>query len=226
MSERVTIRLANDQQHTSIVGANGSGKTFAAAWNLARRDFDRKPWIIYDFKRDELLNSIHGARHIDVSEPIPTEPGIYLVHPRPYVDAEAVEAQLVQIWENENTGLYIDEGYMVDRMSPALSAIMTQGRSKRCPVIILTQRPVWLNPYILSEAQFIQIFRLSSLGDKKRMSDCIDGFNLEKRPRLPEYHSYYYDVTRDSLAVLPPTPDADAILDTFDTRLKRMNKNV
>lgn len=220
-TEKPRARIATDQQHTAIIGANGSGKTYAANWNLANRDFDRKPWIVYDFKYDELINSIDGAQHIEVTDDIPTKPGIYIVHPTPQEDNEAVERQLRQIWSNENTGLYIDEGYMVDRTSTALSAIMTQGRSKHVPVIILTQRPVWVNPFVLSEAQFIQVFRLSKETDRKAVANNLDEFKIDVR--LPKYHSYYYDVERNTMMVLPPSPDGDAILDTFNTRLRKMD---
>lgn len=217
------IRLPNDQQRILISGATGSGKTLAALHQFSLRNYTEKPWVIYDFKYDENINGIINAQHLDARSEIPSKPGIYIVHPIPQRDDNAVEDQLWQIWEQENVGIYIDEGYMINRNSDALSALLTQGRSKHIPMITLTQRPVWLNSFILSESEFYQVFRLQRVQDVKKMADVVPADMSE---RLPEYHSYYYDVGRNQMNVLPPGPDAFAILDTINTRMKGATKVV
>jgi hypothetical protein len=165
-------------------------------------------WIIFDFKRDELLNSI-GAAEIPIGV-IPREPGIYICHPMPY-DDEAVIDYLWAIWSDKNIGLFIDEGYMIGD-SPALRAILTQGRSKRLPVIMLAQRPVRMSRFILSEADFIQVYQLTIKDDRKTVQNYLS-FELEDR--LPDYCSYFYDVAKNKVVILSPAPDRDMIIGKF-----------
>lgn len=220
--ETSEVNFPSDRQRLSIVGATGSGKTHAAMWHLSRRDYDQKPWIIYDFKFDELINEVEGTFELGVTDPIPDHPGIYIVHPHPG-QADEVEAQMWKIWEHEHVGVYIDEGYMIGANSKAFRALLTQGRSKYIPMIILSQRPVRLDWFVFSESNFFQVFRLQHRKDLENVNQFIP-FNLEKR--LPEFHSYYYDVGENKLNVLRPAPDENAILDTFETRLRKLKKVV
>jgi len=221
------FRFPTDQQRIAIVGTTGSGKTVAAMWQLSHRDFDVKPWMIYNFKHDELIDGIQGATHIEVTDPPPERPGIYIVHPHP-AQTDLVDAQMWEIWARENIGVYIDEGFMIAKNSTGFRALLTQGRSKHIPMITLSQRPVWMDRFVFTEAEFLQVFRLQHKMDIKKMEEYIPNPNpaethpLEKR--LPEFYSYYYDVGRDKLQVMKPTPDADAILDTIDMRLRRIRK--
>src|SRR5271155_550971 len=106
------MNFPNDTQRLSIVGATGSGKTHAALWHLSRRNYDLKPWIVYDFKEDDLIADIEGTYEIGLSDPIPIRPGLYVVHPNPN-QIDAVEDHMWRIWKQENTGVFIDEGFMV-----------------------------------------------------------------------------------------------------------------
>lgn len=216
------MRFANDQQRTSIVGATGSGKTFAAVWQLSLKNYDQKPWIIYDFKYDEMINSITGIVHIAVDAPVPDRPGLYVVHPHP-AEADLVEAQMWKIWERGNIGVFVDEGYMVGKNNQAFRALLTQGRSKHIPMIVLSQRPVWMDRFVFSESEFFQIFRLQHKKDVASVQEFIP-FDLSKR--LPEYHSYYYDVHADKMVVLGPVPKRTEIMKTFNLKMEKLNKKV
>jgi len=207
------MNLPSDSQRIAIVGRTGSGKTQSAAWHLSKRSFDTKPWIMFDYKGDELLNEIEGTQEIDLAT-VPKKPGLYIVHPLPD-DNESVENYLWQIWANENIGLYFDEGYMIGD-SPALRAILTQGRSKHLPVIILSQRPVWLSRFVFSESDFFQLFHLNDVRDRKTMRAFVPA---DLDARLPQYHSYYYDVANDQITILSPVPKREEILETFSERL-------
>jgi hypothetical protein len=214
------MRYPNDRQRHSIVGATGSGKTHAALWHLSRRSFHQKPWIIYDFKFDDLINDIDGVEEISVTDRIPDQPGLYIVHPKPH-EEEQVEQQMWAIWERGNTGVYIDEGYMVGLNNRAFRALLTQGRSKHIPIIVLSQRPVWMDRFVFSESEFFQIFRLQHRKDQQNVEQFVPA-NLSHR--LPEYHSYYYDVGEDKLVILKPVPNRDVIFKTFRDRLARIKK--
>lgn len=214
--------LPNDQQRVFIVGATGSGKTQAALWQLSQRSFQSKPWVIFDFKYDDLINSIEGTQELSFDDPIPDRPGIYILHPLPDQQDE-VETYMMRIWHHENIGVYIDEGYMIGPNNRGFRALLTQGRSKRIPMIVLSQRPVWMDRFVMSESEFFQVFRLQHRKDLAAVNEFIP---QDIKRRLPEYHSYYYDVGANRLNVMRPVPDRAAILNTFDMKLRQMKKVV
>lgn len=215
------MRLPGDNQRHSIVGATGSGKSQNAMWHLSHRNFHLMPWLIYDYKMEESINAIEGARHIGLDE-IPSKPGVYVVHPRPDQEEE-VERQMWAIWERGNTGVYVDEGYMVGRNNPAFRAMLTQGRSKRIPMIVLSQRPVYMDRFVFTESEFFQVFRLQHRKDIENVQQFIP---QKIDQRLPEYYSYYYDVGKNELVILKPVPDIETILGTFERRLRPQRKAI
>lgn len=216
------MRFPSDTQRHSIVGATGSGKTQAALWHLSRRDYDQKPWIIYDFKYDEAINEIENAQHIEVSDKVPVEPGIYVVHPHPD-ELDEVENHFRQIWENGYTGVYIDEGYMIGNRNRWFRSLLTQGRSKHIPMIVLSQRPTWMDRFVFTESEFFQIFRLQHRKDQESVEQFVPA---DLSVRLPDFYSYYYDVGADELIILRPVPPREVILQTFRKRLEPLKKAI
>lgn len=214
-------RMPDDSQHIAIVGANGSGKTQAAVWQLSHRNFHLMPWVAYNFKRDESIDAIPGAVDIELNQ-IPESPGIYVAHPLP-AEEEAVEAQMWRIWDRGDTGVYVDEGYMVGPRNQAFRALLTQGRSKHIPVMVLSQRPVWMDRFVFSEAGFYQVFRLQHKKDRRTVEEFMPA-DLEKR--LPDYHSYYHDVGLNRTHVMRPVPDIDTIYGTFARRFARRKRAI
>lgn len=216
------MNLPNDTERISIIGATGSGKTHAALWHLSRRNYNLKPWIVFDWKHDDLINSVEGVYPLGLGQPIPRQPGIYLVQPDPQ-DDEMVEEMMWRIWRTGNTGVYVDEGYMVGKNNKGFRALLTQGRSKHIPMIILSQRPVWMDRFVFSESEYFQVFRLQHTGDIKKIEEYIP-HDISRR--LPLRNSYYYDCATDELVLLKPMPDRAAILDTFHTKLRRLKQVV
>lgn len=210
------VSLPNNSQRIAIVGRTGSGKTQAGAWHLAQKNFETQKWIVVDFKRDNLLNSIDGIREIKIGE-IPKRPGLYIVHPSTR-DAEPVDDMLWKIWQAENIGVYVDEGYMIGNRSAPLNALLTQGRSKHIPMIVLSQRPVFMSKFVFTEADFFQIFQLTNMQDEKTVREYVRDY--DPKLRLPPYHSIYHDVAKADTVVFAPVPDRDEILDTFSDKLR------
>jgi len=210
------IRLPGPRDRITIIGPTGSGKTHAALWHLSNASFNVRPFVVIDPKREELVAQIEDAEYIDVGE-VPNEPGIYVVNPIPS-DAPLLDKMLMDIWEHENIGIWIDEGLMFGT-GDGIDACFTQGRSKHIPMIMLMQRPIWVSRFAISEATFIQYFGL----EDKRDQQTVRGFTkIPVADTLPRFHSYYYDVPRKQNYLWKPMPSADYILGRINSRLSEL----
>lgn len=215
------MRLPGPTHKTAIVGRTGSGKTIAALWHLSNADIDERPWIILDYKNDEHINAINRAELVSY-ESIPDLPGVYILKVLPG-DEERVDQWFKQVWERENVGVVIDEGYMIDPRSQWFNACLTQGRSKRISMLILSQRPVWLSRFVFSEADFFQVFDLTHVKDMDKVREYVrDDERHQLDAPLADFHSFYYDVSRKQLETLGPVPDEAELLATIDERLATM----
>lgn len=218
------VRLPNNQQQTMIVGRNGTGKTTAGIWLLSTmispQVLDKSAWVLFNTKREELINEIAkipGVHTIGMNE-TPGKKGMYVINATPdEMSGDAMEVFLSRIHARGNTGLFFDEGYCCDPRSKMLRNIYTQGRSLRIPTITLSQRPSWLCRFAFSEATFFQIFALNDADDKKDVKRFAP---LDMDLRLPDYHSWWYDVGRNSVNEFSPVPPGDVILEKFDTSIR------
>ncbi|HET8707106.1 MAG TPA: hypothetical protein VFM46_12460 [Pseudomonadales bacterium] len=225
------LELPGDGHHILIVGRNGSGKSRAAVWHLAQKDLANSVWIVINHKREELINSIPGAVFLKMNQRPPKKhgkfvPGIYIYTPRPDADDPLVTELLWWVYDTENIGTYIDEGYMISPRDPALNALYTQGRSKKTPVITLSQRPSGISRFAVSEAAFHQVFHLVDKRDRKTiqaylpvdLDDYMVSMNGAPR-KLPDYHSIYYSVNKDKPVIMAPVPSDEDVLEIFAQKL-------
>lgn len=179
------------------------------------------PWVVLNFKGDELINEIgeEFGKFIDITDAPPKKPGLYVANVLAESDDE-MEKFFKLMWEKGKIGLYVDEGYMIKNRSKYFRSLLTQGRSLKIPIITLSQKPVYVDRFVFSEADFHQIFFLSDDRDEdvarefapyKRMT----GFTTKE---LPEFYSFYHDVKKRSVNILSPVPDRGTILALFKER--------
>lgn len=199
----MAFRFPGGDSRTTVIGATGTGKTTCGVWLLSYQRFDKRPWIIIDFKREAIFDAIGipPIRQIGLGDKPPRRPGLYIVSPRPDQD-ELLDAWLWRVWQKENIGLFVDEASLMPD-GEAFRAVLQQGRSKRIPLIACTQRPVDVKRALFSEASFFCIYRMQDKRDYK----TIEGFvpaRLEMP--LPDHHWRWYDVARNELLHMAPVP--------------------
>ena|SRR5271165_567018 len=223
MASDSQFRLPTSTQRIAIVGRTGSGKTIAGLWHLSNANFDVMPWVIIDYKTDEHIGKIERAQYIDSSY-TPKNPGIYVIQPEP--DDENMREFLTRIWQREGTGVYLDEGYMIGenkKVEQRFKTLLTQGRSKHIPMIVLSQRPVWISRFVWSESDFYQVFDIAMEDDIDTIQRMLPKGSFR---RMPDFHSVYYDVSKRRITYLSPVPGEDEILDRINSRLKPIRRKL
>jgi hypothetical protein len=221
VSETVPFDLPGPSDRTVILGQTGSGKTWFGVWLLSHQDIGRRPWIVFDYKREGLFQRLgrHAWRsQLTPSSAAPSKPGLHLMQPLES-DDEAIDAFLWRVWQRGETGLYIDEAMMMPAgKGSGMRAILTQGRSLRIPVIALSQRPVEIDRYFFSESQFFAEFFLMDRDDRATLKRYTP-FQPDDVPA--PFHCFYYDAKRRQTSYLAPVPPSETFLDRLRTKAPR-----
>lgn len=219
----MSITLPRFDKRTAIIGSTGSGKTQLAFWLASVRHDPARPFYIFDFKGESLIEELEylGAQEISIYGNLPSKPGIYILRPIPERDDKAVAEFLWKIWAKGNALVWIDEGYMLGARNPALNACLTQGRSKGIEMMILSQRPVWISKFVFSEANFFAVMNLTLEDDRKFVSGYVGGNKIQL---LPKYHAYWYNADDQTGAILAPVPGRDELLERFAAKMLKRRK--
>jgi len=216
------LTLPNAKQRIALLGSTGSGKTLGGLWHLSNANFDTMPWTIIDFKRDEHIEAIERAQHVS-SNDTPKHPGIYVLQPEPEED---ISGYLTRVWRKGSHGVFVDEGFVMSEIAAneqRFKTLLTQGRSLRIPMIICSQRPAWITRFVFSEADYVQMWRLNDLRDQKTVESFLPRGAYK---RMPDYHSLYYNVSKNKLVYLKPVPDEATTLQKIEDRLRPVRKVV
>ncbi len=207
-------------------GPPGRANPHAPPHHLSQRSIGEIPWIALDFKGDDLVSAIPVTAPFRLGDPLPTEPGLYTARAQieDHGKGGPVEDLFFAAVERGNVGIFIDEGVAVGQYNRGLHVLLTAGRSKRCPVIMGTQAPYYIDPWMLRLSEFIQIFYMQQTDDQERIHRFIDrkrlSFNNLRDMGL--YHSAYYDVLADRLEYLQPAPPFQDVYDRILVRLPRI----
>lgn len=211
--------LPGPSDRTIIVGQTGSGKTVFGVWLLSLQNIHAQPWVIIDYKRERLFRQLgrHAYRSIlTPSSAAPVKPGLHLIQPFES-DDEAMDDFLWRVWRRGGIGLFIDEGMMIPAgRGSAMRAILTQGRSKRIPIIALSQRPVEIDRFFFSESQFFAEFFLVDREDRKTVARYTP---IEPDDVPDDYHCFW--AHKRKVEYLAPVPDEEIFLARLRARAPR-----
>lgn len=103
-------------------------------------------------------------------------------------DPEYIDRFFRFMYMRNNTMVYVDEVYAVtdrDTLPPHYHAILTRGRERGIGLLSASQRPIKIPSVIMSEAEHWYIFRLSMIGDRKKIEDSI-GLDEESVATIPK----------------------------------------
>lgn len=230
------IRGPTDQQRVIVLGRTGSGKSQFSIALLSTRNFDEMPWIILDYKGEDLIADIlevtgKAIKSISPHDSPPKEPGLYHMRLTPMIDDEAINAFLWQVHKRGHIGLFIDEGYpLPQKFGNAFDVILTQGRTLHIPVIVLYQRPVYMSRFAVAQADFVAVFEQNDERDLKTTAQFVrpikgeNGLTLSVFSDLPRFHCLWYDVGHGKTSLLRPAPDREDIIKAFKKRLRPVKR--
>jgi len=230
------IRGPTEQQRTVVLGRTGSGKSQFAWALMSTRNYDEMPWVIIDYKREDLIDETVKAckgfiKDISPNDKPPKKPGVYRMLLRPVADDEAINKFLWACYKQGHVGLLIDEGYALpQKHGHPFDIILTQGRSLHIPVIVLYQRPAWMSRFAIAQADYFAVFEQNDERDLKITKQFIkpaqfsNGEIVTVFSDLPKYSCLWYDVGRGKSTVLAPAPDKQSIINLFKRRLMTPNK--
>jgi hypothetical protein len=240
--EKSGFRFPGPADRVTINGMTGSGKTTFAFWLFAQcADFNKKPWVVVDYKHaDPIINHALAEetfRELDMSKAIPTEPGAYVVRPNVKEGPAPVVQWLWKVYDAGRCGLFLDEATMIPELrgdgnsGGPFQSLLSQGRSKLIPVWTLAQRPAHVNKMVYSEADFYCAFKLGMTADldkirKEGIPEWSDGYKQVwgDEVRLKPYTCRWYDRHVEKSWILNPVPDPDDILDELSDRVEDMEE--
>lgn len=234
------FRFPGPRDRVTINGKSGSGKSTFAIWLFAESaDFDKKPWVFIDYKKEDLIQAALKEdmfRRLKITAAIPKDPGAYVVEPDPHNPDEVVKF-LWRVYDRGRCGVFLDEATMIPELrgqantGGPFQSLLSQGRSKEIPVWTLAQRPVNVNNMVLTENNFYVAFRLRSGKDLAKVKDEIPEnsknydyvWGDEWNP--PARYARWYDDERDLSLRLRPCPPPDEILGVLFERLDNSKKH-
>ena len=219
--------ITDGSQHTVIIGRNGSGKTVRGVWLLAMTQ--NMDWYCLNHKQDELLCAVPSLKHMKVGQiPSKNEHGIFEWQPvyQDESDEEFTEELFKDAFKRGNTGIYIDESYMISPKSKGLIRILTQGRSRKCPVIALTQRPVSVPRVFFTETVYTYVYDVQDNRDVKVIAEftpqsIINHIGQDCVDPLEKFECVFIDQNIRQLDIISPTPSPDEVKRLFKSNIRR-----
>lgn len=192
------------------VGQTGSGKTTFNIWLM--HQIPDSPIFIYDTKHepkfDAMPNSISISSFKQVDEILENAEHDYVIVRPPdahLADWETLDKYLQYHYAHlQGYPAYIDELTTVHstggRPGPGLVNLLSRGRSKGITVLGSTQRPSYISPLCVTEAQKLYALKMNLKRDRKKIDDLVEDFS--SLPIAKPHFFYYMDMASMEKPVL------------------------
>jgi DNA helicase HerA-like ATPase len=172
-----------------LAGKTGSGKT----WFAERLLIPVQRLIVIDPKATLAPWSLIEPGKRQWSQFDRGGAGRFRILPPVADDIDAWYEELFEhLYEAGDLTVYIDEAYAVappgSKPGKWLSALYTRGRERGIGVWAATQRPAWIPLFLISEADWLIIFRLNLEADRRRLASIAGD---EVMGRVPNPHGFF-----------------------------------
>ncbi len=212
---------AHRSTHIAVLGKKGTGKTELAFHVFETYPFDR-------IAVDPNADIVFGPDVEELPEPPPARwpewPAEALGRkPRrrtfryvPDFGDPAYREDLDRViglaYGHPRTLLFVDEAheaFPAGRVLPHARRALRQSRHRQLSMILATPRPLTVDPLVISQADWVYIFRLPNPNDRKRVAECI-GWDPKAFDEavfaLGRFEYLRYDAGEEDLAHFPPLP--------------------
>lgn len=201
----------------TVLGRKGTGKSILAAGFWDSYPYDE---ICLDVTRDAVVGpGCNYVHELPGRFPAPdTEAGrtrtklVYQPDPGSATYDEDLDRAVSLALENPRGKclLWIDErGEFTVRPGPGMRRALNQSRHWGLSILSCGPRAVQFDPLLLSNADYLFIFDLPGVHDRKRVADTIgvaEGSLSEAIFALPEHGYLRWDASRRSMVEFPPLP--------------------
>jgi hypothetical protein len=198
--------IPSDSERMFICGRTGSGKTTEALYQLAQRSIDTMVWVIISFKPDPLLRGVPVTAPLSLGDPVPELPGLYIAEGtiEDAAPGGPLDRFLREALERGNVGIVLDEVYVVGQRCVPLHLLLMQGRSSNNPLVMISQRPAWVDPWAKSESEYFVVFQQQLPDDVDNLNRFCPSFDFEALARAGRHHSYFYNARDRQIEMQAP----------------------
>jgi len=202
-------------EHGTITGMSQSGKSY-----FAKYIFPMYPRaIFYDLKHDpnhaELVRRYPVATSPKKLSELFRRGATHIVYrPPPAPNLKGAMRHFDHVarfcFEKGNIALFVDEAanLCTDRLiSPNHYKLITMGMSRGAAVIHCTQKPVYVNNSIYSEAVWHVLFKLKVKGHRKKIAGVVGDEIAEQLRTIEKYHFIFVQEDGEYFKDKLPAPE-------------------
>ena len=187
-------------ERVTVVGKTGSGKSYLVKKLITK--FDKVLFFDPKFEHGELEGNVtHNLRD---TIKLMQQPKFFIIYQPQSITPEIFNCLCKQVYSRGNMVLVMDEVLRLCqyRVEEWHDRIIRMGRIRGIGLWHLTQRPTYIDGFVLSEAEHFFLFKMQLETDRKKLKGII-GNTAELTNDLKEFEFIYYNHLEDG-RICPP----------------------